>query len=75
MNAADHHRNVDVEAQRHFHRCMSTDDFGRDEIDRSAADPIRDHLPQSAPGHEVKRVLSILDELDRQNSNRRFNNK
>lgn len=42
------------------------------EIDDAAADPIHDHRPQSRPKHKVNRVLGILDELDRENSNRRF---
>jgi hypothetical protein len=41
-------------------------------VDVALADPIRDHLPQSAPSRKVRGVLSILDQLDRENSNRRF---
>jgi hypothetical protein len=38
------------------------------------ADPIRDHVPRSAPARKVRGVLSILDQLDRNtNPNRRFN--
>ena len=37
------------------------------------ANPIRDHVPQVAPKRKVRGVLSILDQLDRQNSTRRFN--
>ena len=48
---------------------MRESDF--DEIDELAADPIHDHRPQSAPKHQVNRVLDILDQLDRENSNRR----
>jgi hypothetical protein len=66
-------RRVSQEDHLHLFRSISTDDLGRDDIDRAAADPLRDHLPQSAPGHKVKRVLSILDQLDRENTNRRFN--
>ena len=36
------------------------------------ADPIRDHTPRTAPQRKVRGVLSILDQLDRQNINRRF---
>ena len=36
------------------------------------ADPIRDHTPRSAPQRKVRSVLSILDQLDREQSNRRF---
>lgn len=49
-----------------------TEHFG--EIDQEVgADPIHDHRPRSAPKHKVNRVLGILDQLDRENSNRRFN--
>jgi hypothetical protein len=45
-----------------------------DELDRAedelAADPIIDRAPQTRAKHKTNRVLSILDELDR-NSNRR----
>ena len=40
--------------------------------ERHLADPLRDHVPQAAPKRKVGRVLSILDQLDRENSNRRF---
>jgi len=40
--------------------------------DSSLANPIRDHVPQTAPKRRVRGVLSILDQLDRQNSTRRF---
>ena len=43
------------------------------EIDANLADPIRDHMPRTAPGHKVNRVLSILDEIENQNIHRRFN--
>ena len=36
------------------------------------ADPIRDHTPRSAPQRKVRNVLSILDQIDREQSNRRF---
>ena len=42
------------------------------EIDQAAADPIHDHRPQSAPRRKVNRTLAILDQLDRENPNRRF---
>jgi hypothetical protein len=42
-----------------------------DEIDEAVADPIHDHAPQVAPKHKVNKVLGILDQLDRENSNRR----
>jgi len=41
--------------------------------DLRLADPIRDHTPRSAPARKVRNVLSILDEIDREQSNRRFN--
>ena len=41
--------------------------------ERNLSDPLRDHLPQSAPKRRVRGVLSILDQLARQNSTRRFN--
>jgi hypothetical protein len=40
--------------------------------ERRMQDPIRDHTPQAAPRRKVRGVLSILDQLDRENSNRRF---
>ena len=40
-----------------------------------AADPIHDHAPQLAPMHKVRSVLDILDQLDKENANRRFNNR
>ncbi len=41
-------------------------------VDVAQADPIHDHRPQTAPSRKVRGVLSILDQLDRENSNRRF---
>jgi len=41
--------------------------------ERNLANPIRDHLPQAAPGRKVRGVLAILDQIENQNSNRRFN--
>jgi hypothetical protein len=41
-------------------------------VDEALADPIHDHRPQSAPSRKVRGVLSILDQLEKQNSNRRF---
>jgi hypothetical protein len=43
-----------------------------DAIDEAAADPIHDHAPRRAAGHKVNRVLGILDELEKENTNRRF---
>ena len=40
--------------------------------ERHLSDPLRDHIPQSAPKRRVRGVLSILDQLDREQSNRRF---
>jgi len=37
-----------------------------------AAEVIHDHIPQSAPARKVRNVLSILDQIDREQSNRRF---
>jgi hypothetical protein len=42
------------------------------EIDQAAADPIHDHLPQSRPKHKARAILAILDQLDKETSNRRF---
>jgi hypothetical protein len=42
-----------------------------DAIDEAAADPIHDHAPRRASHGKVNRVLSILDQLERE-SNRRF---
>lgn len=60
----------------HFLKSISTDHRGVDEIDRAveelAADPIHDHAPAYQSKHKVNRVLSILDELDRGTTNRRF---
>jgi hypothetical protein len=41
-------------------------------VDDAQSDPIHDHRPQSAPSRKVRGVLGILDQLDRENSNRRF---
>lgn len=43
------------------------------EIDEAMADPIVDHAPMRAPRHKANRVLGILDQLEKENSNRRFN--
>jgi hypothetical protein len=40
--------------------------------DEALADPIRDHVPRTAPSRKVRGVLGILDQLDRENINRRF---
>jgi hypothetical protein len=40
--------------------------------EHNLANPIRDHIPQAAPRRKVRSVLSILDQLDREQSNRRF---
>lgn len=42
------------------------------DADDLLADPLRDHVPQTAAQRKVRGVLSILDQLDRENSNRRF---
>jgi len=44
----------------------------RIDIDAAAADPIHDHTPSRAPGYKINRVLGILDQLEKENSNRRF---
>ncbi|MEI6177996.1 MAG: hypothetical protein WCS43_13980 [Verrucomicrobiota bacterium] len=36
------------------------------------ADPLRDHIPQSARKHKVRGVLAALDQIEREQSNRRF---
>ena len=36
------------------------------------ANPIRDHVPRLAPKRKTRGVLAILDQIDRQNSTRRF---
>ena len=47
-------------------------DHDLDEIDEAVSDPIHDHLPQAAPMRKVRGVLGILDQLDKENINRRF---
>ena len=48
-------------------------DSGEIELEeRLLADPIRDHLPASAPQRKVRGVLALLDQIERENSNRRF---
>ncbi len=42
------------------------------EADAKLADPIRDHMPRTAPGHKVNRVLAILSEIENETTNRRF---
>jgi len=44
----------------------------RDELDEAASATIHDHAPHRAPKHKVRGVLSILDQLDKENVNRRF---
>jgi hypothetical protein len=63
----------------HHQKCLVTDLFGRDSIDRAiddldeaVADIIHDHRPSTAPGHKVNRVIGILDQLEKENANRRF---
>jgi hypothetical protein len=56
----------------HTRRCLLTDESGRDQIDQAAADPIHDHIPQSAPRRKARGVLAILDQLEKENANRRF---
>ena len=41
--------------------------------ERNQANPIRDHTPRFAPGRKVRNVLSILDQIEKEHSNRRFN--
>ena len=63
---------VSVDDHQHFRKSVATPP-PVDEIDQALADPLHDHRPRSAPRHKVNRVLGILDQLDRENSNRRFN--
>lgn len=42
-------------------------------IDENLANPLRDHAPRTAPGRKVRRVLEILNDIENQNINRRFN--
>lgn len=53
---------------RHFARCISTDDRGRDEIDRELDAATTDHLatdhpPRQRKSHEVARVLNLLESI------------
>jgi hypothetical protein len=63
-------RRVSIEEHRQFREAIATPE-PFDAIDDAAADPIHDHAPRRASHGKVNRVLSILDQLDR-DSNRRF---
>ncbi len=41
-----------------------------DEIDEALADPILEHLPQRTSAHKANRVLSVLDQIDIEDSSR-----
>ena len=45
-------------------------DFGG--INHAAADPILDHAPRVAPKRKTRGVLAILDQIEKENINRRF---
>ena len=69
VSKSDHenfHRDLDA-----LHGLLRPHDF--DDIEEAVADPILDHIPQRRHKGSTNRVLSILDQLDRENSNRRFN--
>jgi len=40
--------------------------------ERNMGSAIRDHVPQRAPGRKVRGVLAILDQIEKENLNRRF---
>lgn len=65
-------RRVSIEEVEAFRNSINRPCDRFDEIDEAAADPIHDHRPQSAPKHKVRGVLSILDQLEKENTNRRF---
>lgn len=54
---------------RYFHRCVSTDDRGVDEIDRDfddqiVVDPHELHAPSRRSDEELGELLSLLDSLE-----------
>jgi len=61
VTVADHHD---------FRESLATLAF--DEIDEAAADHIHDHAPQTGTKHKVRGVLNILDQIEKENVNRRF---
>lgn len=72
MLSEDERRPLSIAGHHAWRESIAGPDREFDEIDEAAADPIHDHLPQSAPRHKVRGVLSILDQLDKENPNRRF---
>ncbi len=40
--------------------------------ERNMGSAIRDHVPLRAPGRKVRGVLAILDQIEKENLNRRF---
>jgi len=68
---ADQRRPLSVGGHHAWRECFYT--RPHDDIDEDAADPIHDHAPQLAPKHKVRSVLAILDQLDKEKTNRRFN--
>ena len=71
--SADARRPSAIEKVIDFRKSIESPDPRFDEIDAAMADPIHDHRPQTAPQRKVRSVLDILDQLDRENSTRRFN--
>ena len=68
-------RRLSVAGHHQWRESITSQPRDFDPIDEAAADPIHDHAPQLAPMHKVRSVLDILDQLDKENSNRRFNNR
>lgn len=62
---------VTIEAHQAFRESLQKRPAARfDEIDHFMADPVHDHAPEAAPQRQVKRVLSILDEIAADKFNR-----
>jgi hypothetical protein len=73
MLTADERRIVTVADHEHFLRSISTDNCGRDEIDRAldeqiVIDPYVPQVRSRRSDEELARVLSILDSLDEERS-------
>jgi hypothetical protein len=71
--ATENQRRVTPDDQLRFRESIKRPCDRFDDIDHEAAgDPIHDHLPQARAKYQVRGVLGILDQLDR-NTNRRCN--
>ena len=67
--ATENQRRVTPDDQLRFRESIKRPCDRFDEIDEAAGDPIHDHIPQARAKYQVRGVLGILAELDR-NSNR-----